>query len=84
MSHMSIAETTRNYTCTCGPAWPGTAQSHKSTAHKSTAHKGTAHKGTYLIMGRVVPARVSSHRPTAWPTISYVCQAGPIAQNALM
>lgn len=60
------------YTCTCGPAWPGTAQ-----AHKSTAHKGTAHKSTYLIMGRAVPARVPSHRPTARPTISYVCQAGP-------
>jgi hypothetical protein len=60
------------YTCTCGPAWPGTAQ-----AHESTAHKGTAHKSTYLIMGRAVPARVPSHRPTARPTISYVCQAGP-------
>jgi hypothetical protein len=59
------------YTCTCGPAWPGTAQ-----AHKSTAQKCTAHKSTYLIMGRAVPARVSSHRPTTRPTISYVCQAG--------
>jgi hypothetical protein len=60
------------YTCTCGPLWPGTAQ-----AHKSTAHKGTVHKSTYLIMGRAVPARVPSHRPTARPTISYVCQTGP-------
>jgi hypothetical protein len=51
---------------------PGTAQ-----AHKSTFHKGTAHKSTYLIMGRVVPARVPSHRPAARPTISYVCQASP-------
>jgi hypothetical protein len=55
------------YTCTCGPVWPGTAQ----------AHKGTAHKSTYLIMGRAVPARVPSHRPMARSTISYVCQAGP-------
>jgi hypothetical protein len=54
-----------------GPVWPGTAQ-----AHKSTAHKGTTHKSTYRIMDRVVPARVPCHRPTAWPIISYVCQAG--------
>jgi hypothetical protein len=61
------------YTCTCGPAWPGTAQ-----AHKCTAHKGTAQKSTYLIMGHVVPARVPSHRPMTRPTISYVCQADPV------
>jgi hypothetical protein len=61
-----------NYTCTCGSAWPGTTQAHKSTAHKSTAHKST-----YLIMSHDVPGRVLSHRPTARPTISYVCQAGP-------
>jgi hypothetical protein len=48
--------------------WAGpTAQAHKSTGHKST----------YLIMGRAVPARVLSHRPTTCPTISYMCQAGP-------
>jgi hypothetical protein len=70
--HVGIYSRPSHYTCTCGPAWPGTAQ-----AHKSTAHKGTAHKSTYLIMGRAVPARVPSHRPTARPTISYVCQAGP-------
>jgi hypothetical protein len=55
--------------------WAGLAR--HGTAHKSTAHKGMAHKSTYLIMGRAVPARVPSHRPTARPTISYVCQAGP-------
>jgi hypothetical protein len=66
------------YTCTCGPVWPGTAQ-----AHKNMAHKGTAHKSTYLIMGRAVPARVPSHRPTARPTISYVCQAGPNSPKCL-
>jgi hypothetical protein len=62
----------RNYTWTCGPAWPGTAQ-----AHKSTAHKGTTHKSTFLIMGHVVPARV----PGNWPTISYVCEADPKCLN---
>ena len=57
--------------------WAGLARHGTAQAHKSTAHKGTAHKSTYLIMGRAVPARVPSHRPTARPTISYVCQAGP-------
>jgi hypothetical protein len=42
-----------------------------------SVNKGTAHKSTYLIMDCAVPARVPSHRPTARPTISYVCQAGP-------
>jgi hypothetical protein len=74
----AFAYGSRRYTCTCGPAWPGTAH-----AHKSTAHKGTAHKSTYLIMGRAVPARVPSHRPTARPTISYVCQAGPNSPKCL-
>jgi hypothetical protein len=67
-----------NYTCTCGPAWPGTAQ-----AHKSTAHKGTAHKSTYLIMGCALLARVPCHWPTARPTISYVCQADPNSPKCL-
>jgi hypothetical protein len=53
--------------------WPGPAR-HRPT--KARAHKGKAHKSTYLIMGRALPARVPCHRPTAQPTISYVCQAG--------
>jgi hypothetical protein len=55
------------YTCTYGPAWAGMAQT----------HKGTAHKSTYLIMGRVLPARVPCHRSTTRLIISYMCQTGP-------
>jgi hypothetical protein len=63
--------------------WAGLARHGTAQAHKSTAHKGTAHKSTYLIMGRAVPARVPSHRPTARPIISYVCQAGPNSPKCL-
>jgi hypothetical protein len=66
------------YTCTCGPVWPDTTRS-----HKSTAHKGTAHKSIYLIMGCALLARVSCYRPTARPTISYVCQAGTNSPKCL-
>jgi hypothetical protein len=58
--------------------WAGTAQ-----AHKSTTYKGTTHKSTYLIMGRAVTARMPSHRPTARPTISYMCQTGPNSLKCL-
>jgi hypothetical protein len=61
--------------------WAGLAGT--TQAHKSTAYKGMAHKSTYLIMGCDVPARMTSHRPTARPTISYVSQAGPNSPKCL-
>jgi hypothetical protein len=35
------------------------------------------------ILHPYLPARVPSHRPTARPTISYVCQAGPDSSKCL-
>jgi hypothetical protein len=42
-----------------------------------------AHKSTYLTIDRTLTVRVLSHRLTARPTVSYVCQTGPNSSKYL-